>query len=293
MNLPFPIPGCATLADGLDGLTRLRITTASGEAEIVLQGAHVTHFQPAGAGPVLFISRSSFFAPGKPIRGGIPVCFPWFAGRAGHPELPAHGFARVRIWEVESLTETNRSTTAVIRLASDEQTRALWPHEFVARLRVEVGSQLTLTLEVGNTGTTPFQFEEALHTYFQVADVREVAVTGLEDAAYLDKTDGQRRKVLGAEPLRLTAETDRIFPGSKADCVLDDPGLKRRIVIEKSGSKTTVVWNPWVTKAAAMPDFGDDEWPQMLCIETANAGDDAITLAPGARHAMTTTIRLG
>jgi glucose-6-phosphate 1-epimerase len=292
-SLPAPLPGVTEFHRGSDGLTRLRIKTALAEAEIVLQGAHVTHFQPAGAAPVLFMSGSSYFMPGKPLRGGIPVCFPWFSARAGHPESPAHGFARTLPWSVESLNGSAESeVTAVLRLDANESTRAHWPHEFTARLRVVVGRELTVTLEVENRDAAPLEFEEALHTYFSVADVHDVSVTGLEGAAYLDKMDGLQRKKLGQEPLRFTAETDRIFQATTATCIITDPGLQRKVVVEKSGSHSTIVWNPWTAKSAAMPDFGDDEWPGMLCIETANCGSDTITLAPGTTHAMAAVIRL-
>jgi D-hexose-6-phosphate mutarotase len=294
MPLPASVSEIASLITPADGLALVRIETALCKAEITLQGAHVLQFQPAGAAPMLFVSRSSFHALGKPIRGGVPVCFPWFGPRAGQPEAPAHGFARTLPWEVESIEGTRElGATVILRLASSEATRTLWPHDFIARLRVECTRQLGMTLEVENTGATPFQFEEALHTYFAVSDVRNVAVTGLERAAYLDKTDGLKLKQLDAQPLQITAETDRIFPANPATCTLEDPGIPRRIIVDKSGSQTTVVWNPWIAKAAALPDFGDDEWPQMLCIETANTGTDAITLAPGARHAMSATVRLG
>ena len=292
-ELPHPIPGAADFHRGADGLTRLRITGDLAEAELMLEGAHVTHFQPVGAEPVLFMSAASYLAPGKPIRGGIPVCFPWFAARAGRPESPAHGFARIARWDVESLTGSKeRGVTVVLRIASDEQTRAQWQHDFVARLRVEVAHQLAVTLEIENTGADAFQYEEALHTYFLVSDVRNVSLTGLEHAAYLDKTDGLRRRQLGPEPLRFEAETDRVFPAAAGACAIHDPGLARKILIEKAGSQTTVVWNPWIAKAAAMPDFGDDEWLRMLCVETANAGADTVTLASGAQHAMTARIRI-
>ena len=289
----FDIPGAATFALGPSDLPRLSIHTAQAQAELFLHGAHVTHFQPASAEPVIFVSQRSHFESGKAIRGGVPICFPWFGALAGHPELPMHGFARTRAWEVESLEGSpERGVTVSLRLISDEATRALWPHDFVARFVVEITAQLAMTLEVENTSTTPFQFEAALHSYFSVSDVRNVSVTGLENATYIDKTEGFVRKQLGAEPLRFIAETDRVFPGATGACVIHDPGLNREIVIEKRGSATTVVWNPGAAKAAAMADFGDDEWPRMLCIETANTGDDTITLAPGAKHAMTQTVRV-
>lgn len=291
--LPPSIPDVASFHDEPGGLTFLRIKTALATAEISLDGAHVTRYQPAGCEPALFVSRSSAMAPGKPIRGGIPVCFPWFSARAGHPELPAHGFARIRRWDVESLSGSNESgVTVVFRLGADHATRELWPLDFVARMRVVVGRKLNVALEVENCGDVPFRFEEALHTYFCVSDVRKVSVTGLEGAAYFDKTDGFQRKELGSEPLRFDAECDRVFPRTTSTCVIDDPGLRRKITVEKSGSHSTVVWNPWIAKAAAMADFGDDEWPGMLCIETANVGDDAVSLAPGEAHAMSAIIHV-
>ena len=135
-----------------------------------------------------------------------------------------------------------------------------------------------------NTSTQPFDFEDALHTYFAVSDVRETSTTGLENTGYVDKTDAQQRKTQGPEPIRITAETDRVYENTRKICVVDDPGLKRKITVEKSGSQTTVVWNPWIAKAAAMADFGDEEWPGMLCVETANAGANILTLPPGKTH---------
>jgi len=285
------IPGIATFEYGSGELLRLAIRSPLAEAHIYLHGAHVSHFQPTGAQPVLFMSRQSFFTPAKPIRGGVPLIFPWFGARAGHPEAAAHGFARVTEWQVESLAiDGDQIVTAVLQLASSSQTRESWPHDFVLRYRVTVGHTLSMTLEVQNTGTDAFAFENALHSYFSVGDARETATTGLENAEYLDKTDAMQRKKLGAEPIRITQETDRVFENTRKTCVLEDPKLKRRITIEKAGSETTVVWNPWTAKAAAMADFGDDEWPQMLCIETANASANAITLAPGEKHSMRAVI---
>lgn len=262
------------------------LRTALAEAHIYLHGAHITHFQPRGAAPVLFMSAHSRFAPGQPIRGGVPLIFPWFGPRAGHPEAPAHGFARTEEWRVESLAlESDETVTAVFQLDASATTRAAWPHDFALRFRVAIGRTLGMTLEVENTGAAPFTFEDALHTYFAVSDVRETATTGLEDTEYLDKTDHFARKQQGPQPIRITGETDRVFENTHRTCAIDNPGLKRRITIEKSGSQTTVLWNPWIAKAAAMPDFGDDEWPRMLCLETANAGANAIALPPGASHA--------
>jgi glucose-6-phosphate 1-epimerase len=281
------IPGIAVFENGAGDLLRLAIRSPLAEAHIYLHGAHVSHFQPRGAQPVLFMSEHSWFAAGKPIRGGVPIIFPWFGPRAGHPEAPAHGFARTSEWQIESLSiDSEEVVTAVFSLSASSETKKLWPHDFTLRYRVVIGRTLVLTLETENKGSEPWTFENALHTYLAVGDVRDTATTGLEDAEYLDKTEGLQRKVQGREPIRITRETDRIFENTRKTCIVDDVKMQRRITVEKSGSQTTVVWNPWVAKAAAMTDFGHDEWPRMLCIETANAGGNAITLAPGQTQAM-------
>lgn len=256
---------------------------------MAVQGAHVTHWQPRGAEPVLFLSPRSVEAPARAIRGGVPICFPWFAARADDPTAPPHGFARIRDWQLVERTDR----TVVFGLESDADTRRLWPHDFRLRFRVVVGTTLDLALETTNTSAMPFTVEMALHTYVHVADVTAVAITGLEGATYIDKVDGRARKRAGAAPLRVDGEVDRIFVGTTATCVVDDPGLRRRIAVAKTGSATTVVWNPGPARAAALADLGPDAWRTMVCVETANADDDRLTLAPGAVHRMSTTLSCG
>lgn len=285
------IPGLATFTEGSGGLTALDIHTPAAQGRIYVHGAHVASWTPTGTAPVLFMSQQSLFAPGKAIRGGVPVCFPWFAARASDPKSPAHGFVRTAEWTVESLTaEPDGTVVATFTFSETEATRGYWPHAFRARFQVRMGKELEMIFTVENRDTQPFTYEVALHTYFSVSAIQAVEVTGLEGAAYIDKVEAFAKKEQPAEPIRFFGETDRVFPGTTATCVLKDPGLNREIVVEKSGSATSVVWNPWVAKAAAMADFGDEEWPGMACIETANAGADSITLAPGASHTMTAKI---
>jgi len=288
------IPEIAVFESGAGNLPRLAIRSKLADAHIYLHGAHVTHFQPRDQAPVLFMSQQSQFAADKAIRGGVPVIFPWFGGRAGHAESPAHGFARTADWQVDSVSEDGDGViTAAFQLRPDDGTRTLWPHDFELRYRVAVGRELTLTLEVENTSPEAFTFENALHTYLSVGNVRETSTTGLEDADYVDKTDKLQRKNQGNGPIRITQETDRVYENTRKKCTVDDPALHRRLIVDKSGSQTTVVWNPWTAKAAAMSDFGDDEWPQMLCIETANAGANAIALEPGKTQSMRAVISVG
>src|SRR5262245_34449098 len=286
----FAIPGLVRFEPGAGGLTRLGVTTPTAEAHIYLHGAHVTHHQPVGQRPLLFLSPRSRFERGAAIRGGVPIVFPWFGPRAGDPTAPDHGFARTSEWTVASVERVGDGVALTLGLDTSPATRTLWPHEFRVTYRVVVGTALELALEVENRSRAPFTFEEALHTYLLVGDVAHVSVSGL-GGTYVDKTDDMKRKTLAAGPLRPDAETDRVFLGARDACAVSDPALGRRLSVDKRGSATTVVWNPWSDKAGRMADLGADQWRSMLCVETANAMDDAMTLAPGERHAMAVAIR--
>ena len=279
---------------GPGNLPRLVVKTRAGRAEIYFQGAHVTAWQPASASePVLWMSGKSYYEFGKPLRGGVPICFPWFGAHASDATAPGHGFGRLRDWNLIEAAETAEGVvTLALELASDKALTPLWPHAFRAVHRITIGNTLTMALEVTNPGAEAFTVEEALHTYFAVKDVRNVTVTGLEQVDYLDKVSGFDRKNQGGDPIRFTGETDRVYLNTTATCVIHDPGARRRIAIRKTGSDATVVWNPWIAKARAMPDFGDDEWPEMVCVETCNVNVHARKLAPGASHTMTAIIEV-
>ena len=285
------LPPTVSLAAGQGGLPTLTVANGQARAEIYLHGAHVTAWQPRGHGEVLWLSGKSQWQTAKPIRGGVPICFPWFGPHASDPSAPGHGFARLVDWTlVEARDDAGGATQLAFELPAPSPPPAAWPHACAATFRVTVGSSLTMALEVSNPGPEPFTFEAALHTYFAVQDVRAIAVHGLEGVDYLDKVGGATRRTQGAEPIRFTGETDRVYLDTQATCTIEDPGLHRRIVVRKSGSDATVVWNPWVAKAKAMPDYGDDEWPGMVCVETCNVNVHAVTLAPGGRHMLTATI---
>ena len=287
------LPDGSRLEAGQGGLDRLVLATPSAEAHVYLHGAHVAHFQPAGERPLLWLSRESQFAAGKPIRGGVPICFPWFGAKTDDAAAPIHGVARLMRWSLVSVdTEPAGALCAALELRSDEYTHRFFPHVFTLRLLVRAGASLQLALRVRNEGDAAFRFSEALHSYFAVGDARQARVRGLERARYVDKTDGGAVKTLGDGPLAIAAETDRVFTGHAGAITIEDPAWQRRIRVERGGSATAVVWNPWIAKAKAMPDFGDDEWTGMLCVEAANALDDAVTLAPGASHELTTTLRV-
>jgi glucose-6-phosphate 1-epimerase len=275
------------------GLVRAVISTATAEADLYLQGAHVTHWTPRGQRPVLFVSPKSLFIPGKAIRGGIPVIFPWFGDRSDGKPGPAHGFARTSTWAVEGTELGNDGNVQIaLALAPNETSKSLGYAAFHVSLRVTIGSSLEMELETRNDAQEPLTYEEALHSYFAVADIRQVSVQGLEGTTYIDKTDGFKRKKLGDEPVRIARETDQMHLHTKATCVLHDAVWNRRIVVEKSGSDSTVLWNPWIEKTKGMSDMAPESWQAMICVETANAAENAVHLVPGARHKLTASIRV-
>jgi glucose-6-phosphate 1-epimerase len=282
---------------GPGGLTRARIATNAATAEIYLQGAHVAAWQPADAKhPVLCMSAQSHFAVGKAIRGGVPLVFPWFADRTGGLPGGAHGFARTLPWEVVATERREEGVALSFRLLPNQTTRDLGYDHFVLVYEVVVGERLGLALEVENVGDSPLVFEEALHAYYCVSDVRQIELSGLEDTDYLDRADNAKPRHQGMGAIRFARETDQLHLNTRAAVTIDDlgsdRGWQRRIVIEKRGSDSTVVWNPWIEKASRLVDFGDDEWPHMVCVEPANAAENAVTVAPGAMHTMGMTVRV-
>jgi glucose-6-phosphate 1-epimerase len=287
------LPASVVLGPGEGGLDRLVLTAPGGRAEIYLHGAHVTGWRPAGEDDVLFLSSRSRFAPGEPIRGGVPICFPWFGPHPTDPSAPSHGFARILPWRLLSARDAGDDVVVELGLQDSPETRAsAWPHPFRATYRVTVGATLRLELEVASTGTEPVTVEEALHTYLAVRDARRLVVTGLEGTGYRDKVAGGALAPGAAEPVRMTGQTDRVYLGTRATTVVEDPAGARSVVVGKDGSDSTVLWNPWSDVAATMADLADDEWTGMVCVETANVGDSAVTLGPGDRHTMTATLEV-
>jgi len=288
LNQKHAISGAAEIIAAGGGLPAVRVLGPA-HGLIYLHGAHVADWHPPGQKEVLWMSGASLFADGKAIRGGVPICFPWFGPLGGVAGAATHGFVRNRAWELESIRKVAAGVEVVMKVTSDAASRAAWPHDFVLRHRVTVGSELTMTLELTNTGTAPLQAEEALHTYFSVGDIKQVRVQGLAGTHYIDKVDGKKEKTQAGD-VDFTGETDRVYFDTLAPTTIEDPNLRRRIRITKEGSRDTVVWNPWIAKAKAMADFGDDEWPGMVCIETANAGPNAVELPAGQQHSMSAVI---
>jgi glucose-6-phosphate 1-epimerase len=291
LDRQYGIPDVAKFVAGNGGLAKVRITSAAAKGEMYLHGAHVTSWQPRDAEEVLFVSAKSGWQDGRAIRGGVPICFPWFANKADDPRAPAHGFVRRITWQLESISQTGDAVTISMLTESNNDTKKWWPANFHLVHRATFGSELRLELVVRNMGTTSFHFEEALHSYFRVGQIEKAQLHGLNGVQYLDKTDSNRKK-LQEGLIAIVSETDRVYLNTRGAVELEDHGLRRRIRVDKENSLTTVVWNPWIEKAKAMADFGADEWMRMVCIETSNVSDFAVELEPGQQHKMQSTVRL-
>lgn len=272
---------------GRGGFTTLKVVNDAASAEICLHGGQVLDYRHRNdTEGLLFLSQRAFFEAGRAIKGGIPVCWPWFGDDPDQAGRGAHGFVRTREWSVESVTETNSSHTRItLSIADDAQTRALWPHRFRLVLEILVGPELVLELTTYNTDSTPFAITQALHTYFAVADISQTRVEGLDGLSYLDKPSGFARRTQQGE-VRFDGEVDRIYQAVNAPITIADAAAARRCRIAAGGSHTAVVWNPGAAGAAAMADLDDDAHRRFVCVETANAADEVVTVDAGASHSL-------
>jgi D-hexose-6-phosphate mutarotase len=287
LNRQFGIAGQLSFSAKPGDFLIAEIKNRHAIASIALQGAHVMAFQPHGQEPVLWLSPQAKLAAGKSIRGGVPVCWPWFGPHAQDAAKPGHGHARTVPWQVVSAaTLSGGETQITLELAESDATRALWPSATPVRLQITVGAAMHLELRTWNRGGQPVAIGEALHTYFQVSDIGATRIHGLDGCAYYDKVDGMARKTQ-AGAVEIGSEVDRVYINTAADCVIED--AQRRIRIAKQGSQSTIVWNPWAEKADKMGDFGENGWRRMVCVESGNALENGVTLPPGGEHSLSVT----
>ena len=287
LNSRFGIPDQLHFKDGGSDLPVAIITTRHASAALALQGGQMLTWQPTGQQPVLWVSEAAVFEPGKGVRGGVPVCWPWFGAVPGKA---THGFVRTRMWQVRG-TELDATGQVVLRLglSDDASTRALWDHAFDLEMVVTVGSTLTMALTTRNIGSAPFTITQALHTYFCTGDIAQTAVQGLDGTSYLDKVQNFAVCQQTGD-VTFSGETDRIYTDTEADSLILDGAGGRTIRISKQGSASTVVWNPWTEKEKTMADMAAGEHQQFLCVETCNAGPDAVAIAAGGAHTLVATI---
>ncbi len=291
LTAEFGIAGVIDFIETEHGLAKAAISLGGTTGELYLQGAQVTAWQPAGERPVLFTSPNAAFEPGKAIRGGIPIIFPWFGPSQHASAAPQHGFARTSTWCLDRVERPGTGSLTLTLSLDDRDVRSrFWPEGFRAIYDVTFSTTLSLRLAVENRATHLITFEEALHNYFAVSDVTAVAISGLAGTTYIDKTQASQRERQAAALVSVTAETDRVYLDTPARCVVEDRGWSRRIIIEKTGAASTVVWNPGADKATIMADLGDPAWRGMVCVETGNIADDEVRLAAGGEHQMSAVI---
>jgi glucose-6-phosphate 1-epimerase len=291
LNRRFGIPGIAQIVEGNGGLPKVQVTSPDATGDIYLHGAHVTSWVPRSAEEALFLSSQSRWQAGHAIRGGAPICFPWFANKADDPAAPAHGFVRTKAWQLESIECDADAVTVMLSTQSDQSTIKWWPFDFRLIHRATFGAQLRQELVLTNTGASRLRFEEALHAYFNVGQTENVRLNGLDGVSYLDKTDSNREKTQSGA-IAIASETDRVYLNTRQPVEIEDETFRRRLVVAKENSLTTVVWNPWVQKAKAMSDFGETEWTRMVCVETCNVAAFAVDVAPGQQHRMASIVKV-
>jgi glucose-6-phosphate 1-epimerase len=267
------------------GFTYIEINNSKAHATISTYSGQVLSYRPKDQQhDLLFVSDKAYYEDGKAIKGGIPVCWPWFGPDPDDLGRPAHGFVRNRQWSVsasESLADG--STRVVLSLTDNDATREIWPHPFRLDIEITVGDSLRVALLTHNSGDQSVTISQALHSYFQVGDIGQVRVLGLDGTDYLDKVDGAARKTQ-AGPVTIAGEVDRIYTGVTGEQVIDDESLGRKVHITSRGCSTAVVWNPWADIAASMGDLDDDDYRKMICVETANAGPETVEIAAGDEY---------
>jgi glucose-6-phosphate 1-epimerase len=270
--------------NGKGDIPVIEIHNNQAQARVSLQGAHLLSWIPAGEEEVVWLSDDATFAEGKSVRGGIPICWPWFGGHHSFPDYPAHGFARTTLWQVICTEDLDGNRTRITFITAPlPENKHMWPAQTSVQYQLTIGKKLEMELITHNDGPDPIVISQALHTYFRVGDIDKVILFGLEDTAYLDKLENFKRKIQGG-PVTIDGEIDRIYLDTIAECVIEDRELNREIVINKCGSHSTVVWNPWQKTAEKMGDLGEGGYRKMLCVESSNAADDSVTIETGKAH---------
>ena len=258
-------------------------------AVVALHGAQVLSYVPVNHSEVLWLSPAAKLGTGKAVRGGVPVCWPWFGQHPSDPTKPAHGFARASPWTVTGSAAAKNRARIVLAFDAPGTLQSGWPHRAVAEIDITLSDSLTIALSTYNRGVNGLEITQALHTYLAVGDIGAVTIEGFSGTPYLDQlAPGAMQRDAGL--VRVSSEIDRIYQACAGPAVVTDEKSARRIHVAKSGSRSTVLWNPGLDKCARLGDMGAEGYRHMICIEAANAGDDKVTLAPGERHRLTTEL---
>ena len=286
------LPTCpgVTVKEDYPGFPILEIKTEEASAEVSVYGAQVLKWVPKEHEPVLYLSPKAIFEKGKAIRGGVPICWPWFNAHPENPEFPSHGFARISMWNLLSCEQVDKDIVLTFQLPCTEETKKFFPHDFELTATITIGAKLDVFLKTKNLGEKSFQISGALHSYLAVGDISRTQIEGLLQASYLDCV-GEPTEKDQTEPLKITEEIDRIYK-SMASHLVRDLDNHRSIFVDKTGSRSTVVWNPWKDRAKEIKDLPDRDYTEFVCVETSNAWTDRPTVRPNMPHTLGTTIGL-
>jgi len=293
LNADFGISDQVVFVEGKGGLPFIQVNNSKASALISIYAAQVLSFKPVNeAEDFMFVSDNAYFQQGKAIKGGIPICWPWFGAAAEGSGNPDHGFVRNNYWRVSAVESLlNGDTKVQLEFVDSDKTRAMWPHQFNLCLDITISDSLTLSLVTENRGEKSFVITEALHAYFNVGDAAQVQVLGLEKTEYLDKT-ADFVQVCQVGAVTLQQATDRIHVNAGNNLTINDPVFKRKIRISSSGNKNVVVWNPWLEGAEAMKDLESEDYKNFVCVEIANAASNIIEILPAAAYRMVTNYRV-
>ena len=289
LNARYGAPGRIVFHPGHCGYPNVVLANKYGVAEVALLGANVLSYRPTGHAEVIFRPSKRDYNRGEAFHGGVPVCFPQFGNRFSK-ELPQHGFARKMPFAVASSEYSDEMTEVTLRLASDDATRSVWPHDFTLDLKVSVSMKLNLTLTVANTGAEPFAFSCGLHPYILLRERDGATVKGLDGLDFYDAHAGRDDRQTG--DLVMDRAADHVFslpPAPRHEFAVIDPGLRRAVALASAGNDRVVVWNPGAE--IAMPDFDADSWRRFVCVEPVSDWPGGRTLAPGEKHALMAAIQ--
>jgi len=293
LNIEHGIAGQLQFVKGNGGLPFILINNRSATALISVYAAQVLSFQPAKeCEDLLFLSPKSYYGEGKAIRGGIPVCWPWFGSDPNDLDRPDHGFVRNGLWAILATEATTDLETRVrLRFQETIQSESYWQQRFTLDLEISVGNTLTLKLITRNTGNQVFSITQALHSYLHVGNINQVQILGLEGSHYLDKLDNSVQKhQLGA--VTVLEEVDRIYTGTQNELIIDDSSFNRQIRITSTSNKTTVVWNPGEQSSAKIPDLESDDYQYFICVEAGNVDTDIVEISPGSEYSLLTNFKI-
>lgn len=287
LNAEFGITNKVKFVEGKGGFSLIEVNNEFAKATISLYAGQILSFQPHNQQELMFYSSQAYHQVGKAIKGGTPICWPWFGPDPEGKGRSNHGFVRDRWWQMrEAVSNQDGSTSIVMGLTDTPETREIWDYSFDLAIAITIGTSLTIELITRNTGDKAFDLTQALHTYFKIGDIDQVQVLGLEDTAYLDKVDGGKNKPQTGV-VTFDGECDRIYLDVSSQLIVEDSALKRQIQITAANSNTAIVWNPGATAAAKMADLGDLDYQNFVCVETANAANEIIKVSPGDDYNLT------